>query len=414
VKTFRLIAAQGPSVFYEGEIAPAIVAAQRKSFDAGMGGVMTTDDLKSFDVDVTKPISIDYRGYQVETVGPSTAGGIVLLQMLGMTERFPLGTEPGWGFQSPNATQVLLEAMRLGIRDRQAWIGDNRPGYYADMPLRGLLSPDYLAERSALIDPHKRIAPTFAGDPRDFNAQDGSPAAEAEPMPELPDTGGHTSHFTVVDRWGNVVSVTTTLGDGLGCTIAVPGYGFMLNDASGRNFDDNKTPVAGQDLTVLQHGKLVKIKNPGANDAAGGKRGMGNVGPVIVRKDGEPVLVTGGAGGAQIYPAVYQVITNVIDFDKSLQQALEAPRIGGDLTTVIYNAAADPVLPWFAGAPQFPQTTLDELKKIGDPVQSPGQPYPWIGGTQSVAIDPQTYALSAAADPRGLPAVGPPILVEPQ
>jgi gamma-glutamyltranspeptidase len=140
---------------------------------------------------------------------------------------------------------------------------------------------------------------------------------------------------------------------------------------------------------------------------------MGNVAPVIVRKDGEPVLVTGGAGGAQIYPAVYQVITNIIDFHKSLQQALEAPRIGGDLTTVLWNAAADSVPPWFGGAPQFPQDTLNALIAIGDPVAA-AQPYPWVGGTQSIAVDPQTYSLTAAADPRGLPAVGAPTIIEPQ
>jgi gamma-glutamyltranspeptidase/glutathione hydrolase len=419
VKTFRLIAAGGPSVFYEGEIASAIVAAQQKSYDPGMGGVMTTDDLKSFHADVTKPISIDYRGYQVETAGPSTAGGIVLLEMLGMTERFPLGSAPDWGFQSSNATQVMLEAMRLGIRDRQVWIGDNRSGYYTEMPLAGLLCPDYLAERSQLIDPHKRIAPTYAGDPRGFCTgqavgSNAGAAWEPEPMPETPDTGGHTSHFTIVDRWGNIVTATTTLGDGLGCTITVPGYGFLLNDASGRNFDDNKTPLAGKPVTVQQHGKLVTIPNPGANDAVGGKRGMGNVAPVLVRKDGEPVLITGGAGGAQIYPAVYQVITNVVDFHKTLQGALEAPRVGGDLTTVLWNCAADAVEPWFAGAAQFPQYTLDALRAISDPVRLTCEPYPWVGGTQSVAVDPETFSLSAAADPRGLPADGPPIIVEAQ
>src|SRR5205807_6725205 len=128
--------------------------AQRKSFDPGMGGVMTRDDLRAFTVDVTKPISINYRGYKVESVGPSTGGGIVVLQMLKMVERFPLGSA-GWGFQSPNATQVMLEAMRLGFADKAMWMGDNRPGFYSDMPLAGLLSSTYLAQRSLLIDPAK-------------------------------------------------------------------------------------------------------------------------------------------------------------------------------------------------------------------------------------------------------------------
>src|SRR5207253_3784575 len=194
-KTFRLIAAQGPSVFYDGEIADAIVAGARKSFDAGMGGVMSRDDLGAFTVDGTRPISIDYRGYKVESVGPSTGGGIVVLQMLKMVERFPLGSESGWGFQSPNATQVMLEAMRLGFADKAMWMGDNRPGFYADMPLAGLLSSAYLAQRSMLIDPAKRLPPNPPpGDPRGVGAslQPVTPEPEAEP-------GGHTSHFSVID-----------------------------------------------------------------------------------------------------------------------------------------------------------------------------------------------------------------------
>src|SRR5205823_4921073 len=151
-----------------------------------------------------------------------------------------------------------------------------------------------------------------------------TPEPEAEP-------GGHTSHFTIVDRWGNVVSVTTTLGDGLGCTIMVPGYGFMLNDASGRNL--NQVPVAGR----IKAGMV----DPGANDAAGGKRGLGNVAPVIVLKAGEPVLATGGAGGAQIMPVVFEIVSDVLDFHKPIQDALSAPRIWGDESNVIWNPAPD-------------------------------------------------------------------------
>jgi gamma-glutamyltranspeptidase/glutathione hydrolase len=333
--------------------------------------------------------------------------------MLKMVERFPLGSEPGWGFQSPKATQAMLEAMRLGFADKAMWMGDNRPGFYADMPLAGLLSSTYLAQRSSLIDPAKRMPPNPPpGDPRGFGATAQLQAAEPEAEP-----GGHTSHFSVIDRWGNVVSVTTTLGDGLGCTIMVPGYGFMLNDASGRNL--NQVPVAGR----IKAGMV----DPGANDAAGGKRGLGNVAPVIVLKDGEPVLATGGAGGAQIMPAVFEIVSDVLDFHKTIQDALNAPRIWGDENNVIWNSAADPipllsklegitpwseVPPWFAGAPAFPDTTLQALAALGDPL-SGSAVYPQVGGTESIAVDPDTYALSAAADPRGLWAVGGPIVLKP-
>jgi gamma-glutamyltranspeptidase/glutathione hydrolase len=332
--------------------------------------------------------------------------------MLKMVERFPLGSDPDWGFQSAKATHVMLEAMRLGFRDQDLWIGDNRPGFYTDMPLAGLLSSDYLAQRSALIDPLKRIVTARPGNPRGVADEVVSTAVEAEPVSASPDSGGHTSHFSIVDRWGNVVSVTTTLGDGLGSTIAVPGYGFMLNNASGRNV--NTAPQARTAKNVIDGGTVKTITDPGANDAAGGKRAMGNVAPVIVLKDGEPVLVTGGAGGAQIMPAVYQVITNVLDFSKTLQEALDAPRVGGNQTTVLWNAAQDPVTPWFGGAAAFPGDTLSALIALGHPVRRAGEPYPWVGGTQSIAVDPETFSLSAAADPRGQPAAGAPIVVAPQ
>jgi gamma-glutamyltranspeptidase/glutathione hydrolase len=304
----------------------------------------------------------------------------------------------------------MLEAMRLGFRDQDMWMGDDRPGFYTDMPLKQLISDEYLSQRGSPIRPAARIAPTFAGDPRGYGPIEETPAVEEDASKSR--EGGDTSHFVIVDRWGNVVSATTTLGDGLGSTITVPGYGFVLNDASGRLF--NATPQAGVKKQVLDGGVLKSIVDPGANDAAPGKRALGNIAPTIVEKDGEPVLVTGGAGGAQIMPAVFQVITNVIDFKKPLQEALDAPRIGGDLTTVFWNCVGDPVPPWFAGAQQFPQMTLNALTAIGDTVRRTCEPYPWVGGTESIAIDPDAYSLTAAADPRGLPAVRAPFILAPQ
>jgi gamma-glutamyltranspeptidase/glutathione hydrolase len=425
-KAFRLIAEQGPSAFYEGPIAEAIVAAQRKSYDhdplIDLGGVMTTEDLAAYEVVVTEPISIDYRGYDVLSAGPSTGGGVVVLQMLQMVEQFPLGSDPAWGFQSPNASQAMLEAMRLGFADQNFWLGD--PAFYPEMPLEELLSDDYLAWRGSLIDPGKRMPNPLPGYAPGFAAPAPQGAAE-EPAALAVEEGGHTSHFTIVDRWGNVVAATPTLGDGLGCTIMVPGYGFVLNDTAGRLL--NATPVAGTPRQVLTPAGPIQVANPGASDAAGGKRGMGNVAPVIVELDGEPILATGGAGGAQIMPVVFQIVTNVLDHDLPLQAALSAPRLWGDNANVNYNGAEAPIplfptlvgtspwsdVPqWFLGAPAFPADTLAALAALGDPVKAPSR-YPQVGGAQSIAVDPDTYALTAASDPRGLWAVGYPIVLEP-
>jgi len=199
----------------------------------------------------------------------------------------------------------------------------------------------------------------------------------------------------------------------------------MLNDASGRNF--NTAPQLGTTKSVLTPTGTIQRVDPGANDPAGGKRALGNVAPVLVEKGGEPILATGGAGGAYIMPVVYQIVSDVLDYHMPLQDALNAPRIWGNESTVIWNPAADPIplFPtlvgtspwsdepqWFAGAPAFPQSTLAALKKLGDPLASPAV-YPQVGGAQSIAVDPDTYALTAASDPRGLWAVGYPIVLTP-
>src|SRR5262249_9120113 len=143
----------------------------------------------------------------------------------------------------------------------------------------------------------------------------------------------------------------------------------------------------GRPKFVLSGTIKIQVTDPGANDAAGGKRALGNVAPLIVLEDGEPVLATGGAGGAQIMPAVYQVVTNLLDFHTTLQQALDAPRLGGDNSTVMWNGD-EPPPPAPVAYPGYPQTTLNALRALGDPVRSTPSPYPFVGGTESIAVDP--------------------------
>jgi len=294
-------------------------------------------------------------------------------------ERFPLGTGgPGWGFQEPKSTHVMLDAFRLAFSDRFFWMGDPR---YTPVPIRGLLSDGYVAQRSALIDPGKRI-PTPAGfrlpgNPLPFEgAAAADVAASGEQATSNTAEGLQTSHFSIVDRWGNAVSFTTTLTDGFGCGIMVPGYGFLLNDGM-----TNFWPVPEVNP---------KTGNPGGNDAAPGKVPMGSTAPLIVLADGEPVLVTGSPGGAFIMAVVFQVATNVFDYGMTIQQAVDAPRIWANLSTVLWN-------------PDYPADTIAALRALGHPVQTAPTPYPQVGSAESIAIDPATFTLSGATDPRTAP-----------
>jgi gamma-glutamyltranspeptidase/glutathione hydrolase len=172
----------------------------------------------------------------------------------------------------------------------------------------------------------------------------------------------------VLDQWGNAVSFTSTVTDAYGSGIIVPGYGFVLNDSLS-NFND--TPLASP-------------TNPGINDAAPGKRAMGNTAPTIVFKNGEPFLITGSPGGGTIPSVVLDVITNVIDFGLALDPAVDSPRCWFAPPQLLCNAGV-------------PDETIAFLRGLGNDVR-PNQPFPQTGAAQSVSVDPATFALSAATD----------------
>ncbi|HEY1369521.1 MAG TPA: gamma-glutamyltransferase, partial [Gaiellaceae bacterium] len=278
-KTFRLIAAQGPDVFYRGEIAQAIVDAQKRLSPtkpiAGGEGRMTLADLANLRVTFERPLSLAYRGTTVLGPPPSTNGGLVLLETLGLYQRVQQANPDadfGWG--SFPAMHGALEAMRLAFADRDMWIGDDE---VVDLPTAGLLSDAYLSQRAAQIRlDDTRIAVALPGDPRPFDPAGLSATDEAQAE------GGHTTHFSIVDRWGNAVAMTTTVADSFGSGIMVPGYGFELNDSLSLF---NPTPALDP-----------ATGNPGANDAGADKRPMGSMTPTIVLKGGEPILLTGTYG----------------------------------------------------------------------------------------------------------------------
>jgi gamma-glutamyltranspeptidase / glutathione hydrolase len=373
-RTLRILAEQGAGAFYSGEIADALLQAQLKTRVVAGGGTlgrgrMTQADLDAYEIDVREPIQISYRGFDVVSVPPSSSGGVNVLQALRMLERFPLGdANAGFGFQAPASLHVWIEALRLAVIDRDFWIGDLDP--YA-APVSCLLAPDYLAGRSALISLTSTI-PTVVP---------GSPCTSEPVAPAEPEIGGgiDTTHFAVADRWGNVVDFTGTLTDGFGSSIVVPGYGFALNNSLA-NF--NGTPLAS-------------AGNPGANDPGPGKRPKGNTAPVLVLDgSGDLVLATGSPGAVQIPSVVLNVVSNVIDFGLSGQEAVAAPRLWVNL-----NPNTN-LMGWNAG---LPESSIAALRALGQRLNAAPAVATAFGSAESLYVDTSVFSLAPVTDPRSAP-----------
>lgn len=285
----RRIAENGPAGFYEGTLAGALVRAVR-----GAGGVMTAEDLGSYRPSLRTPLVGTYRGYRVVSFPPPSSGGVALLQMLGMLEPHDLrAAGPG----SSLAVHLMAEAQRRAFADRSRWLGD--PDFY-DVPVEGLLAPDYLARRAADIR-QDRATPSLRVLP-------GEPA-----RPESPDT----LHFSVADEAGRVAALTATLNAAFGNGIVAQGTGILLNN----EIDDFALAPGAPNTYGLLGGE--------ANAIAGGKRPLSSMTPTIVERPGggpRPALVLGSPGGGAIITAVLQVLVNVIDHDLPLQEAVDAPR----------------------------------------------------------------------------------------
>ena len=306
-KTLKRLARQGSRGFYEGPVAQAILRAQSRSRselgDAGRGR-MTLADLAAYQPTLRQPLIGQYRGWMLATMPTPSSGGLSVLQMLGLMERFPLGdTAQGYGPGSPRTLHVMIEAMRLAFADRAVWIGDE--DYLTVKPGTGLLHPDYLSARSALIDPAHRLEIVAAGHPV-------ARVPPARPGP-VPMESPHTTHFAVIDKHGNVVTYTSTIEHTWGSGITVPGHGFLLNNEL---TDFNFVPAAN-----------LATGNPGANDVAPAKRPRSSMAPTLLMKDGQVMAAYGSPGGATIINTVLNVTVNLIDHGMTIQQAIDAPRI---------------------------------------------------------------------------------------
>jgi gamma-glutamyltranspeptidase / glutathione hydrolase len=390
-RTFRLLERDGAAAFYEGEIATAIVEAQRRAAAPGGEGNMTLADLRDYAIDVRQPVKLAYKGYEVYAPRPGgSSGGVVLLESLGLMREFLAAHEDyAWGYQTRNSLHVFIEAMRLAFADRDFWLGDDR---YTNVPTAGLLSTEYLRARSALIGPETVMCNPSStvfvppGNPLPYDQ-----VLEAEAELEVPSPmPGHTTHFSIIDRWGNAVVITSTIRDSFGTGITVPGYGFLLNDSLGLF---NQVPKAS-------------ATNPGANDAAGGKRPLGNMTPTLIVKGGEPFAGTGTLGSAFIPSVVLNVVLNLIEYGLPLQQAVDAPRIwirSASGAAQLNFGLHDLIMPLRdMGHTARPTGCADNMNRMPlAPYTPPGSsspPGPNVGSTGSFGVDLDTFALVGGED----------------
>ena len=304
--TYEELAEDGPGALYGGPISQAVVDAVTNppvAPDSPLGfpirpGVMTLADLAAYRAPLRTPTHVSYRGYDVYGMPPPSSGGSTVGEALNILEGFDLG-----GPDRALALHRYLESTRLAFADRNRYVGDPDQ---VDVPLAGLLSKEYAAERRCLIGPTALTSPVAPGDPTPPFDTTCTPALAASARP---DEGTSTNHLTVVDRFGNVVSYTNTIEQIGGSAIAVPGYGFLLNN----------------ELTDFDAVPLFPDQ-PDPNLPAPGKRPRSSMAPTIVLRDGTPLFTVGSPGGATIITTVLQILLNRIDFGMSLPDALAAPR----------------------------------------------------------------------------------------
>jgi len=302
--TLKAISDKGEDGFYKGAVGAAIVA----SSQAGKG-IITQADLDQYKTRELKPVECNYRGYGIVSAPPPSSGGVIICEILNVLEGYPLKE---MGFRSAQSVHYQIEAMRHAYVDRNSYLGD--PDFIKN-PLERLLSKDYAAKLRAVIAPDK------AGVSKDIK-----PGV-------APHEGSNTTHYSIVDKWGNAVSVTYTLNDWFGAKVTAAKTGVLLND----EMDDFTAKIGVPNMYGLVQGE--------ANAIQPGKRPLSSMSPTIVTKDGKPVMVVGTPGGSRIITAVLHTIINVIDYGMNAQEAVDAPKFHQQWlpeTTNVENFALSP------------------------------------------------------------------------
>ncbi len=343
-KTLKRIAERGPDGFYKGETAELIVAEMQRG-----GGLISHADLAGYQAKMRKPAAGTYRGYDIYSMSPPSSGGAHIVQILNLLESHPIGY---LGHNSAATIHLMAEAMKRAYADRAEYLGDSD---FVEVPLAGITSKSYAAELNKQIS-RNHVTP--------------SPAIK--PGKPLAFESDETTHFSVVDQYGNAVSNTYTINFSYGNHIVVEGAGFLLNN----EMDDFSAKPGVPNAYGLLGGETNKIEP--------GKRMLSSMSPTIVKRKGKNFLVTGSPGGSRIITTTLQVIMNVIDHGLNIQAAVNAPRIHHQ---------------WLPDEIRIEQgispDTIALLERQGHVVKQKSA----MGAIQSILIDPDGRMLGAA-DPR--------------
>lgn len=362
--TLERIGKMGKNALHKGEIAAAIDEEMRRN-----DGLLSSQDLADYEAEVRQPVNTSYRGYELLSC-PATAGTITTLQTLNILENFDL-REHG----SPEHLHLFIEAARHAFADRYSFAGDPE---FVPVPLEGILSKDYARHISSSIDTdtakleyERELQPwvAYTDNPlHDPWVYDPQPRPEQAFTASPPSDGDCTTHFSVIDRDRNMVACTQTAVGGFGSSVIVPGTGVLLSN-----------------------GMVVFNPKPGAaNSIAGFKRGLNNMSPVVALKNGKPFLTVGAPGGRRIICRIAHVISNVIDFGMTMQEAITAPSVDAAERETFVDHRIDP-------------QTVETLARMGHNISV--VPEPSTGGgfsrPRGVMIDPGTDLLHAGVHPFG-------------
>ena len=346
-RTLERIRDNGRAGFYEGETAELLVAEMNSG-----NGIISLEDLKNYVSVWREPISGEYRGYKVYSMGPPSSGGIALMQLLKMSEHFPLSE---FGSKSTKTVHVMTEMERRVYADRAEHLGD--PDFWK-VPAEELLDDEYLKSRVEQID---------------LSAATDSETVRALQLDNLVESE-ETTHYSIVDAQGNAVSVTTTINSGYGSKVFVEGAGFLLNN----EMDDFSSKPGVPNVYGLLGGA--------ANAIQPGKRMLSAMTPTILEKDGKLFMVVGTPGGSTIITSVYQTILNVVDHGMDMTEAVSSKRFHSQWKPdVIYTET---------GA--FSEDVKEELQQLGHELKPRGS----IGRVDAILVRPDG-SYEGAADPRG-------------
>ncbi len=342
-RTLAAIAKRGPQAFYTGATARALVATMQK-----YKGMITRDDLMHYEAKVRTPLTGHFRGYDIITAPPPSAGGTMLIEMLNVLEPMDLATANSYA-----SIHLLAETMRRAYADRASYLGD---ADFVSVPVAGLTSPRYAERLRDEIEHAQPEAPVRAGQPQAFEA-------------------GATTHFSVVDAAGDAVANTYTLNGYFGSGVTVEGAGFLLNN----EMDDFSSKPGSPNMFGLVQSE--------ANAIAPHKRPLSSMTPTIVTRDGKVRLVLGSPGGSTITNTVLEVLLNVLVYKMDVLQAVTSPRFHDQWTPDRLSLERE----------GFSADTLEKLKQAGYPVAFREA----IGDCEAIEVSPESGWRFGGSDPRG-------------